>query len=103
MELVPTYRVLAAKSIHEHGLLGAAKGNTEGFDPLKVVLGKILALFADRTVRARSQAAWNSLLTQFSGISSCGEQGCKPPSTYSRIGGTFRFTSKWRAGAETPR
>lgn len=53
-ELAPTYCALAAKNVYEHGILGAAKGNTEGFDPLKVILGKIPALFADRTVRARS-------------------------------------------------
>ena len=45
-----------AKKTHEHTLLGGAKSNTEKFGPLKVVLEKIRALFADRTVRLQSPA-----------------------------------------------
>ena len=45
------HRAPAAKKTHESTLLGGAKGNTEKFGPLKVVLGKIPGLFADRTVR----------------------------------------------------
>ena len=73
----------------------------EKFGPLKVVLGEIPALLANRTVRLRSPAG-GSPLTQFSGHHCRGEQGRKPSLAYSRIGGTFRFASKrWRAGAET--
>ena len=50
------YRVPVAKKTHEHTLLGGAKSNTEKFGPLKVVLEKIPALFADRMVRSQSPA-----------------------------------------------
>ena len=45
-----------AKKTHEHTLVEGAKSNTEKFGPLKVVLEKIRALFADRTVRLQSPA-----------------------------------------------
>ena len=48
------YRASVAKKTHEHTLLRGAKSNTEKFGPLKLVLEKICALFADRTVRLRS-------------------------------------------------
>ena len=50
------YRALVARKTQEHTLLGGAKSNTEKFGPLKVVLEKICALFADRTVRLQSPA-----------------------------------------------
>ena len=95
------YRALVAKKAHEHALLGGAKGTTEKFGPLKVVLEKIHALFADRTVRLQSPAQ-SSPLTQFSGNLRRGEQDCNPPLTHNRIGGLFRFTSEWCGRAETP-
>ena len=44
------YRALAEKKTRENTLLGGAKGGTEKLGPLKVVLGKIPGVFADRTV-----------------------------------------------------
>ena len=93
----------AAKETHEHTLIGGAKGNMEKFGPLKVVLGEIPALLADRTVRLQSPAEGGPL-TQFSGHHCRGEQGRKPSLAYNRIGGAFQLASKrWRAGAETQR
>ena len=50
------YNALVAKKIHEDTLLRGTKSNTQKFGPLKVVLEKIRALFADRTVRLLSPA-----------------------------------------------
>ena len=96
------YHALVAKKTHEHTLLGGAKSNMEKFGPLKVVLEKIRALFADRTVRLRSPAK-DSPLTRFSGSHYRGKQGCKPPLTHSCIGGLFRVASEWCGRAETPK
>ena len=96
------YRALVAGKTNKHALLGGAKSNTEKFGPLKVVLEKICALFADRTVRLQSPAQ-SSPLTRFPGIRCRREQGCNPPLTHSRIGGLFRFASEWCSGAETPK
>ena len=52
----PTYHALVAKKTRESTLLRGAKSNTGKFGPLKEVLEKIRALFADRTVRLRSPA-----------------------------------------------
>ena len=53
MVLALIYRVLAAREVHEHTLLGGARRDTdaEGFGPLKVLLEEILTLFADGAVR----------------------------------------------------
>ena len=48
------YRALAEKKTHKNTLFGGAKGSTEKLGPLKVVLGKIPGLFADRRVRYSS-------------------------------------------------
>ena len=95
------YHALVAKKTHEHTLLGGAKSNTEKFGPLKVVLEKILALFADRTVRLQTPAQ-SSPLTQFSGSRCCGKQDYNPPLIRSHIGGLFRFASEWCGRAKTP-
>ena len=50
MASVLIYRALVAKKTDEHTLPAGAKTNTEKFGPLKVVLEKICALFANRTV-----------------------------------------------------
>ena len=50
------YRALVANKTHEHTLLGGAIGNVEKFGPLKIVLERICALFADRKVRLQSFA-----------------------------------------------
>ena len=101
MVLALMYHATDTEKTHENALPEGAKSNTEKFGPLKVVLGTIPALFADRTVRLWS-LAYSSPLTQFSGIRCRGQQGCKPPLAYNGIGGTFRFASKWRTRAETP-
>ena len=76
------YRALVAKKAREHALLGGAKGTTEKFGPLKVVLENIHALFADRTVRLQPPAQ-GSPLTQFSGNLCRGKQDCNPPLAHS--------------------
>ena len=50
------YRAPVANKTHQDTLLGGAKGNAEKFGPLKIVLEKIRALFADHTVRLQSPA-----------------------------------------------
>ena len=66
------YRAPVAGKTHEHRILEGAKGNTEGFGPLKEVLGKIPGLFVDRTVRLQSPTR-RGPLTQFSGNRCRGE------------------------------
>ena len=95
------YHAIDVENTRKNALPEGAKRNAEKFGPLKIILGKIPPLFTDRTVRLRSPAH-RSPLTRFSGIRCREQQGCKPPLAYNRIGGTFRFASKWRAGAETP-
>ena len=51
MVLALIYRAPAAKKTHEHTLLVGARRDVECFGSLKVVLGKISALFADGAVR----------------------------------------------------
>ena len=58
-ELALIYHALVAKKTREYTLLGGAKSTTEKFGPLKEVLEKINALFADRAVRLQS-SAWSS-------------------------------------------
>ena len=95
------HHALVSKKTHEHTLVEGAASNTEKFGPLKVVLEKIRALFADRTVRLQSPAQ-SSPLTQFSGSHYCGKQDYNPPLIRSRIGGSLRFASEWCGRAETP-
>ena len=66
MVLALIYHVIDAEKVHKNTSPEGAKSNAEKFGPLKVVLGKIPALFADRTVRLRSLAC-SSPLTRFSG------------------------------------
>ena len=51
MALALIYHAIDAENTRENALPKGAKSNAEKFGPLKVVLGKIPALFADRTVR----------------------------------------------------
>ena len=95
------WALVAMKGRGETPKSGGAKSNTKKFGPLKVALGNIPALCANHAVRLRLPA-YNRHFTQFSGNCRSGEQGLKPPLTYSRIGRLFRFASKRRARAETP-
>ena len=52
--LTPSYRVPAAKRARKGTLLGGANEAAEKFGPLKVVLGAIPAVFANRKVRRYS-------------------------------------------------
>ena len=92
---------VAKKAREETPKFGGVKSDTEKFGPLKAALGNIPALCANHTVRLRPPAH-NHRLTQFSGNCRSGEQGRKPPLTYSYIGKFFRFTSERRGRAETP-
>ena len=92
---------VAKEAREETPKLGGAKSDTETFGPLKAALGNIPALCANHTVRLRPPAR-NHHFTQFSGNCRSGEQGLKPPLTYSCIGELFRFASERRARAETP-
>ena len=92
---------VAKEAREEIPKFGGAKSDTKKFGPLKVALGNIPALCANHTVCLRPPAL-NRHFTQFSGNCRCGEQGLKPPLTYSCIGGLFRFASERRARAETP-
>jgi hypothetical protein len=56
MVFTPIYRAIDAVKSHANTLPDAAESNAEKFGPLKVVLGKIPALFANRTVRLWSPA-----------------------------------------------
>ena len=87
------YLALVAKKTREDTFLVDARIKTEKFGPLKVVLGKIPALFADRTVRLQSPTQ-SSPLTQISGNRRSGEQGRQPPPSHNRIGEMLRFASK---------
>ena len=93
---------VAKKAREETPKFGGGKSDTEKFGPLKVALGGIPALCANHTVRLRPPAH-NHHLTQFSGNCCSGEQGLKPPLTYSCVGGLFRFASERRGRPETPR
>ena len=84
---------VAKEAREETPKLGGAKSNTEKFGPLKAALGNIPALCANHEVRLR-RLAHNRHFTQFSGNSRSGEQGLKPPLTYSYIGRLFRFASE---------
>ena len=66
------YRALAEKKTHENTLPGGVKSSTEKFGPLKVVLGKIPGLFADRSVRLQSPIQ-SGPLTESSGNRCRGE------------------------------
>ena len=95
------HHALVAKETHEHTSIGGEKSNTEKFGPLKVVLEKIRALFADSSVRLRSPAL-SSPLTQFSGSRCRGKQDYNPPLIRSHIRGLFRLASEWCGRAKTP-
>ena len=80
---------------------GGAKSDTEMFGPLKVVLRNIPEVCINDTVRS-CPPAHTRHFTQLPGNFRSGEQGLKPPLTYSCIGGLFQFASEQRARAETP-
>ena len=67
------YRVPAAKRARSATLLGG-EAVTERFGPLKVVLGAIPALYANREVRLVSPAPSSSPVNAFSGNHCCEQQ-----------------------------
>ena len=75
------------KALEETPKLGGAKSGTEKFGPLKAAPGNIPALCANHTVRLRPLLT--TIISQFSGNCRSGEQGLKPPLTYSCIGELF--------------
>ena len=65
MVFAPSYRVPVAKRARKGTLLGGANEATEKFDPLKVVLAAIPALFANREVRLYSPVRNPTLTNTF--------------------------------------
>ena len=80
----------------------AAKGTTEGFGTLKVVLGSIPALYANFEVRLRPPAQHTSLTNASAGSHRRWKQNRRPPLAYGRIRGTFCNASRRRGRAEAP-
>ena len=90
--------MLERLSIHDD----AAKGTTEGFGTLKVILGSIPALYANFEVRLRPPAQHNSLTNAFAGNHRRWKQNRRPSLAYSRIRGTFCNASRRCGRAEAP-
>ena len=87
------YRVPAAKRARSATLLGG-EAATERFGPLKVVLGAIPALYANREVRLVSSAPSSPLVNEFPGNRCCEQQDREPPPAHSHVGRAFQFASK---------
>ena len=67
------YRVPVAKRARRATMLGG-EASTERFGPLKVVLGAIAALYANREVRLVSPAPSSRLMNAFPGNRCCDQQ-----------------------------
>lgn len=93
--LAPFHHVPVAKRARRGTLLEGTSEAAEKFGPLKVVLGAIPAVYANREVRSQPPSRDYPLIRASStGIDRCGKQDRKPPLTCSCIGRTFRFASR---------
>ena len=87
------YRVPVAKRARRATLLGG-EAATERFGPLKVVLGAIPALHANRKVRLVSPAPSSPLMNAFPGSCCHEQQDREPPLAHSHARRAFQFASK---------
>ena len=99
---IPSYRLPVAKRARKGTLLGGANEAAEKFSPLKVALGSIPAIFANREVRLHPPGRNHPLTQTFLGNCHRGKQDREPPLTGSRVGRTFWFAPGGRGGAEVP-
>ena len=99
---VVAYRAQATKIARKGTLLEGVGGNTEKFGPLKVVLGSILALHANREVRLKLSTKASPLTNTLVDDHRYERQNQKPPLACGFFGRTFQFTSERRGRSEAP-
>ena len=93
--LALVHHVPVAKRAGKGTLLGDGEEAIEKFGPLKVVLGAIPAVYANREVRSQPPSRNYPLTKAFlPEIRRCGKQDRSPPLTYSCIGRTVGFASR---------
>ena len=100
--LALAYRALAAKRDRRGTFLEDVGGNAEKFGPLKVALGAIPALYANREVRLKLSAQASPLTNTLVKGHRCEQQDRKPPLARRFFGRTLQFTSERRGRSEAP-
>ena len=99
--LALAYRAPVAKRARKDTLLKDG-GSTEKFGPLKVVLGAIPALYANREVRLKLSTKASPLTNTLVDDHRYERQNQKPPLACGFFGRTFQFTSERRGRSEAP-
>ena len=100
--LALAYRAPVAKRARKGTLLEGVGGNGEKFGPLKVALGAIPALYANREVRLKLSAQASPLTNTLAEDHRCEQQDRKHPLACSFFGRMFQFTSHRRSRSEVP-
>ena len=102
MPLALAYRAQVTKRALKGTLLEDVGGDTEKFGPLKVALGAIPALYANREVRLKLSAQASLLTNTPTEDHRREQQDRKHSLARSFFGGTFQLTSQRRGRSEAP-